>query len=77
MAITINIPKAKDCTKVRLRKERELLLAEQDILMMKAQEAGADISDIATEKQRLRDITDEVDGCSTTDELTALKAKKD
>ena len=77
MAITINIPKAKALTKERLRRERAVLLEEQDILMMKAQEAGADISDIATEKQRLRDITDEVDGCSTTDELTALKVEKD
>ena len=38
---------------------------------MKAQEAGSSTSDIVTEKQRLRDITDQVDSMTTTDELKA------
>ena len=40
----INIDKAKDITKDRLRAERKPLLEEQDILFMKAQEAGSDTS---------------------------------
>ena len=70
--IYIDISKAKDITKDRLRLEREPLLAEQDILFMKAQEEGTDTTAIVAEKQRLRDITNSVDSCSTTDELKSL-----
>ena len=74
--ITINLDKAKDITKERLRAERKPLLEEQDILFMKAQEAGNDTSTIITEKQRLRDITNSVDSCTTTDELKALNCSQ-
>ena len=70
--ITINITKAKDITKERLRRERKPLLEEQDILFMKAQESSEDTTTIVAEKQRLRDITKSVDSCTTTDELKAL-----
>lgn len=63
---------AKDKTKQRLRNEREPLLQQQDILFMKAQEAGSDTTAIVAEKNRLRDITNLVDSCTTTDELKAL-----
>ena len=76
MSITINLDKAKDITKQRLRDEREPLLQQQDILFMKAQEAGSDTTAIVAEKQRLRDITNAVDSCTTTDELKALKCNK-
>jgi len=36
---------------------------------MKAQEAGTSTSAIVTEKQRLRDITNQVDAMTTTDQL--------
>jgi len=71
MPITVDINKAKAITKDRLRTERKHLLEEQDILFMKAQEAGSDTSAIVTEKQRLRDITNQVDSMTTTDELKA------
>ena len=71
MPITVDINKAKAITKDRLRAERKPLLEEQDILFMKAQEAGSDTSAIVTEKQRLRDITNQVDSMTTTDELKA------
>ena len=61
MGITVNITKAKDITKDRLREERKPLLKAQDLLFMKAQEQGADTSVIVAEKQRLRDITNQVD----------------
>jgi uncharacterized protein YdaT len=70
--ITINLDKAKDITKDRLREERKPLLEAQDIAFMKAQESGADTTAIVAEKQRLRDITNLADSCTTTDELKAL-----
>ena len=70
--ITINLDKAKDITKKRLRKQRKPLLEAQDILFMQAQEAESDTKAIVAEKQRLRDITKSVDSCKTTDELKAL-----
>ncbi len=70
--ITISIPKAKDITKDRLRTDRKPLLEAQDILFMQAQESGADTTAIVAEKQRLRDITKDVDSCATTDELKSL-----
>ena len=71
MPITVDITKAKVITKDRLRAERKPLLEAQDILFMKAQEAGTSTSAIVTEKQRLRDITKQVDSMTTTDELKA------
>ena len=73
--ITIDIDKAKDITKDRLRVDRKPLLEAQDILFMQAQESGDDTTDIVTEKNRLRDITKDVDSCSTTDELKALNCE--
>jgi uncharacterized protein YdaT len=73
--ITINLDKAKDITKKRLRNERMALLEAQDILFMQAQESGSDTTAIVAEKQRLRDITKQVDSCKTTDELKALKSE--
>ena len=75
MPITVDITKAKVITKNRLRAERKPLLEEQDILFMKAQEAGTSTSAIVTEKQRLRDITNQVDSMTTTDELKAAKVE--
>ena len=71
MPITVSLAKAKNITKDRLRADRKPLLEEQDILFMKAQEAGTSTSAIVTEKQRLRDITNQVDSMTTTDELKA------
>ena len=74
--ITINMDKAKDITKERLRIERKPLLEEQDVLFMQAQESGADTTEIVVEKQRLRDITNAVDSCTTTDELKTINCSK-
>lgn len=72
MSVTINLEKAKEITKDRLREKRKPLLEKEDIKFMKAQEAGSDTTAIVTEKQRLRDITKDADSCKTTDELKAL-----
>jgi hypothetical protein len=67
--ITININKAKDITKDRLRVERAPLLAAQDVAFQRALEQQLDTTDIVAEKQRLRDITKLVDEATTLDEL--------
>jgi hypothetical protein len=71
MPISVDITKAKVITKDKLRVERKPLLEAQDILFMKAQEAGTSTSAIVTEKNRLRDITDQVDSMTTTNQLKA------
>ena len=71
MPITVDITKAKVITKDRLRADRKPLLEAQDILFMKAQEAGSSTTAIVTEKNRLRDITNQVDSMTTLDELKA------
>lgn len=71
--VTVNLDKAKEVTKRRLRHLREPLLAAQDVLFQRALETGADTSAIVAEKQRLRDITALADTCTTTAELRALK----
>lgn len=73
--ISINIDKAKEITKVRLRMEREPLLQAQDIAFQRALESGADTTAIVAEKQRLRDITKTVDTLETLDELKEIKAE--
>ena len=70
--ITINIYKAKEITKDRLRTEREPLLLAQDVLFQRALETSADTAAIVAEKQRLRDITSLANACTTTDQLKAL-----
>ena len=67
--ITIDIAKAKEITKEKLRADRKPLLEAQDILFQRALETGADTTDIVTEKQRLRDITNDVDAMTTEEEL--------
>lgn len=76
MSITVNLSKAKDITKERLRQERKPLLEAEDIKFMKAQEAGSDTSAIVTEKNRLRDITKKVDSCKNTDELRLVNCNQ-
>ena len=71
MPMQVNFSKAQDITKDRLRADRTPLLEAQDVLFMRAQEAGDDTSAIVTEKNRLRDITEQVDSMSTLDELKA------
>ena len=72
MPIQINITKAKAMTKDRLRVDRKPLLETQDVLFMKAQEAGSSTTAIVTEKNRLRNITG--DYVNDMDNLTDLKA---
>jgi len=74
--IKIDFTKAKDITKDRLRAERTPLLQAQDVAFQRALESGADTSTIVAEKQRLRDITNQVDTATTLDELLTLNCDK-
>lgn len=71
MPMTINMTKAKNLTKDRLRVERKPLLEAQDILFNRALETSSDTSDIVTEKNRLRDITNQVNSMTTLNQLKA------
>ena len=75
MAIIIDINKAKDITKDRLRIERKPLLEAQDVAFQRALESNADTTAIVAEKQRLRDITNQVDTATTLDELKELSCQ--
>jgi len=75
MAIIIDINKAKEITKNRLRIERKPLLEAQDVAFQRALESGADTSTIVAEKQRLRDITTLVDTVNTLEELKLMEIK--
>jgi hypothetical protein len=72
--VTVNLGKAKELTKDRLRAERAPLLAAQDVAYMRALEAGASTTAIVAEKQRLRDLTKLADSASTLADLRVLKA---
>jgi hypothetical protein len=72
MAIIIDINKAKDITKDRLRIERKPLLEAQDVAFQRALESNADTSAIVAEKQRLRDITQLVDTADTVEKLKSI-----
>ena len=78
MAIVTDITKAKVIVKEKLRADRKPLIEEQDILYQRALEISADTTDIVAEKQRLRDITNDVDDMTTEEQLktkmTALES---
>ena len=69
MPMKINFIKAQDITKDKLRAERKSLLEAQDVAFQRALEESKDTSAIVVEKNRLRDITKQVDGMKTLDEL--------
>ena len=70
--IKIDIPKAQDITKDRLRAERTPLLNALDIEVMKNITDATKLAEIEEEKQRLRDITKVVDTLETVEELKGV-----
>ena len=75
MRITINLDKAKDITKDRLRAERAPLLQSLDVQFQRALETGENTAEIVAEKQRLRDITQLADAATTPDELKQISTE--
>ena len=73
--ITVNLDKAKDITKEKLRIERAPLLQAQDVAFQRALESGADTTAIVAEKQRLRDITQLADSATTVEQLKQISVE--
>jgi len=69
MAITIDITKAKEVWKDKIRFQRAGALKKLDLDFMKAQEAGTDTTSIVADKNILRDLPEQVDTATTTDEI--------
>jgi len=69
--ITINIDKAKDITKDRLREERKPQLEALDVQMLRNFSNQELLNEIETKKQVLRDATKQVDTMTTIEELKA------
>jgi len=72
MAITIDIPKAKEVWKDKIRVKRTNALAKLDIDYMRANESGADTTSIVADKQTLRDLPSQVDTATTIDEIKSV-----
>ena len=72
MGITVDITKAKNIWKEKIRKAREPKLVALDVEFMKAQEAGSDTSTIVAKKKELRDFPAQVDSKTTLDEIKAV-----
>lgn len=70
--ITIDIDKAKDIWKEKIRKARENALAKLDVDYMKAQEEGTDTTQIVNDKNTLRDLPSQVDSATTVDQIKAI-----
>ena len=73
-AIEVDMAAAVAIHKDNLRAERKPRLADLDVQYMKALEAGSGAAEIATQKQTLRDITNDarIAAAATPDELKAL-----
>jgi flagellar motor switch/type III secretory pathway protein FliN len=73
--IRIDLNKALEIHKTKIREKRELVFKDLDIQFMKALEQGNTTlsAEIGTKKQALRDITDiDISNISTLDELKQL-----
>ena len=74
--IEVDITKAQAITKDRLRAERKPLLEALDVEVMKNITNAAALQEIEVEKQRLRDITLQVNNLITVEELKSIKCEK-
>jgi hypothetical protein len=70
--ITIDITKAKEVWKNKIRNCRTSVLEKLDVDFIKAQEQGTDTSSIVATKQLLRDLPQQVDSARTLDEIKAV-----
>ena len=73
-AVDVDMAAARDIHKENLRAERKPRLDALDVDFMQALEAGTSTTQIATDKQTLRDITDDarIAAATTPDALKAL-----
>ena len=69
--IVINNEKAIEIAKDKIRAIREPMFKKLDLDFQRALEQGSDTTEIVKEKQRLRDLTDSVNG-KTVEELLVI-----
>jgi hypothetical protein len=72
MGIFINIDKAKEVWKEKIRTARKPALEKLDVDFVKAQETSSDTTLIVADKNTLRDLPEQVDTATTTDEIKAV-----
>lgn len=77
--IKINIGKAKEIQKDKIRQVRKPILEKLDVDFVRALEVGGDTVSIAAQKQALRDVTNivteaEISGTTVDEITTELKA---
>jgi phosphotransferase system IIA component len=70
--IIIDINKAKEVWKNKIRQARTSALAKLDIDFIKAQEQSLDTTSIVADKQTLRDLPNEVDTANSIEEIKAV-----
>jgi hypothetical protein len=70
--ITIDINKAKEVWKDKIRNSRKSALEKLDIDFIKAQEKGNDTTSIVAIKQILRDLPSQVDAANSINEIKAV-----
>ena len=70
--ITIDITKAKEVWKNKIRIKRAKALKKLDLDFIKAQEAGTDTTSIVADKNTLRDLPEQVDTATTVDEIKSV-----
>lgn len=73
--IMVNMDKAREIWRDKIRRDREEPLKQLDADYMKALEAGSDTTDIIAQKQALRDAPalPSIDAASTPEELLAIQ----
>lgn len=74
--IAINNEKAIEIAKEKIRAIRESKLKQLDLDFQRALETGSDTTLIVQEKQRLRDLTDTVNGKTVEELLSILEGLK-
>lgn len=74
--LSVDIPKAQEITKARIRNERKPLLEALDVEVMRNMSDPVKLAEIEAQKQVLRDLPQQVDNLKTVDELKAIKATK-
>ena len=70
--ITIDIQKAKEVWKDKIRFARTSVLAKLDIDFIKAQEQNLNTTSIVADKQTLRDLPSRVDTANSIEEIKAV-----
>jgi phosphotransferase system IIA component len=70
--IIIDIHKAKEVWKDKIRQARTSALAKLDIDFIKAQEQSLDTTSIVADKQTLRDLPSQVDTANSIEEIKAV-----